>query len=68
MNASRLVDVSEGRQDGGLAAFAHDTWNTPAWIARHREMTPGQRIELAAAISRAALQFAHARRVAPDDG
>jgi adenylate kinase len=43
-----------------------ETWNDTEAINRHREMTPTQRVALAIQISRAALRFAHAKRV-PDD-
>jgi hypothetical protein len=43
-----------------------ETWNDTEAIARHRTMTPSQRVALAIEISRAALRFAHAQRV-PDD-
>jgi hypothetical protein len=43
-----------------------ETWNDTAAIARHRAMTPSQRVALAIEISRAALRFAHAERVADD--
>jgi hypothetical protein len=43
-----------------------ETWNDTEAINRHREMTPSQRVALAIQISRAALRFAHAKRV-PDD-
>jgi hypothetical protein len=39
------------------------TWNTPEDIARHRAMTPEQRLRRAIELSRAALRFANARRV-----
>jgi hypothetical protein len=43
-----------------------ETWNDAEAIARHRAMTPSQRVALAIEISRAALLFAYAERV-PDD-
>jgi hypothetical protein len=43
-----------------------ETWNDTEAIARHRAMTPSQRVALAIEISRAALRFAQAERV-PDD-
>ncbi len=39
------------------------TWNTPEDIARHREMTPEQRLRKAIELSRAALRFASADRI-----
>lgn len=39
---------------------ADRTWNTPEAIARHREMTPEQRLRAAIALSQAALRFAQA--------
>jgi hypothetical protein len=67
MSASRPAAGPEKDENAGLAVFADQTWNTPEWIARHRAMTPGERIELAVALSRTALQFAQARPLAPDD-
>ena len=43
-----------------------ETWNDTEAIARHRAMTPSQRVALAIEISRAALRFAQAKRV-PDE-
>jgi hypothetical protein len=63
----RQPDPSTRGRDAALVEFARDTWNAPAWIARHRAMSPGERIELAVVISRAALQFARAPRVSADD-
>ena len=45
-----------------------ETWNDTEAINRHREMTPSQRVALAIQISRAALRFAHAKRVPDDPG
>lgn len=39
------------------------TWNTPEAIARHRAMTPGQRIKKTVEISRQAIKMARARRI-----
>jgi hypothetical protein len=39
------------------------TWNDPRSIDRHRELSPAERIRLAIEASRAALRFAHGRRV-----
>ena len=43
-----------------------ETWNDTATINRHRLMTPSERVAKAIEVSRAALRFAHAKRV-PDD-
>jgi hypothetical protein len=43
-----------------------ETWNDAEAIARHRRMTPSQRVALAIEVSQAALRIAHAERV-PDD-
>jgi hypothetical protein len=40
-----------------------NTWNDPRSIARHRELSPAERIRLAIEASRAALRFAHGLRV-----
>jgi hypothetical protein len=68
MNVGQPLDASAERRHGAPSRCKHDTWNSPEWIARHSAMAPGERIELAISISRVALQFAAARRVAPDDG
>ena len=39
------------------------TWNDPARIAVHRRLTPSARVRLMIEASRAALRFAHGRRV-----
>jgi hypothetical protein len=39
------------------------TWNDPARIAIHRRLTPSARLRLMIEASRAALRFAHGRRV-----
>lgn len=39
------------------------TWNTPEAIARHRAMTPGERIKKASRLSNQALKMARARRI-----
>jgi hypothetical protein len=49
-----------------LSSQCGETWNDTEAIARHRAMTPSQRVALAIEISRAALRFAQAQRV-PDD-
>jgi len=49
------------------AAEPQRTWNTPEDIARHREMTPDQRIKKAIELSRAALRFATAPGRPPAD-
>jgi hypothetical protein len=52
---------------------AHDdtssqrTWNTPEAIARHRRMTPGERIKKTSQLSNQALKLARARRIDADD-
>lgn len=38
------------------------TWNTPEAIARHREMSPEERVRKMIALSQAALRFASAPR------
>ena len=38
-------------------------WNTPEAIARHRSMTPEERLRRTIELSRAALRFARAERV-----
>lgn len=43
------------------------TWNTPEAIARHRTMTPGERIKKASQLSNQALKMARARRIDADD-
>jgi hypothetical protein len=40
-----------------------NTWNDPRSIDRHRDMSPAERLRLAIEASRAALRFAHGRRV-----
>ena len=52
--------------DAELPSQRGETWNDTEAIARHRAMTPSQRVALAVEISRAALRFAQAQRV-PDD-
>jgi hypothetical protein len=39
------------------------TWNDPARIAFHRQLTPGARVQLMIEASRAVLRFARGRRV-----
>ncbi|MGH2845851.1 MAG: hypothetical protein ACRDL0_07505 [Thermoleophilaceae bacterium] len=39
------------------------TWNDSARIAVHRQLTPSGRVRLMIEASRAALRFAHGRRV-----
>jgi hypothetical protein len=39
------------------------TWNNPVRIAVHRQLTPSARVRLMIEASRAALRFAHGRRV-----
>jgi hypothetical protein len=39
------------------------TWNDPPRIAVHRHLTPSARVRLMIEASRAALRFAHGRRV-----
>jgi hypothetical protein len=39
------------------------TWNDPARIAVHRELTPSARVKLTIEASRAALRFANGRRL-----
>ena len=39
------------------------TWNDLARIAVHRQLTPSARVQLMIEASRAALRFAHGRRV-----
>jgi hypothetical protein len=39
-----------------------ETWNTPEAIARHRAMTPAERIKRTVELSQQALKMAHARR------
>ena len=41
---------------------AGNTWNSPEAIARHREMSPEERLRKAIALSQAALRFATAPR------
>ena len=52
--------------DAELPSQRGETWNDTEAIARHRAMTPSQRVALAIEISRAALRFTQAQRV-PDD-
>lgn len=42
------------------------TWNTPDAIAKHRAMTPGERIKKASQLSNQALKMARARRIDAD--
>ena len=53
---------SDKPQDGSV----QKTWNTPEAIARHREMTPGERIKKASQLSNQALKMARARRIDAD--
>jgi hypothetical protein len=52
--------------EASLPSQRGETWNDTEAIARHRAMTPSQRVALAIEISRAALRFAQAERV-PDE-
>jgi hypothetical protein len=54
------------RPDAQLPSQCGETWNDTEAIARHRALTPSQRVALAIEISRAALRFAQAERI-PDD-
>jgi len=45
------------------ADAARRTWNTPDAIARHRTMTPAERIKKVVKLSREARKLATARRV-----
>jgi hypothetical protein len=49
------------RQD--LRQAEPPTWNDSARIAIHRELSPSARLKLTIEASRAALRFAHGRRV-----
>ena len=51
-----------GRGSLGVPA-SRQTWNTPEAIAKHRAMSPEQRLRKTIALSQAALRFAHAERV-----
>jgi hypothetical protein len=51
---------------GDLPSQRGETWNDTEAIARHRELTPSERIALAIEASRAALRFAEGAR-GPDD-
>jgi hypothetical protein len=51
----------QARQD--QASTKTTTWNDARSIARHRALPPSERIRLAIEASRAALRFAHGRRV-----
>jgi hypothetical protein len=55
------------RADKPHDGSAQKTWNTPETIARHRAMTPGERIKKASQLSNQALKMARARRLDPDD-
>jgi hypothetical protein len=43
-----------------------ETWNDTEAIARHRDMTPAQRVMLAIEASRAAMRFAEGARIGDD--
>jgi len=55
-----------GSNPSGRPSERGETWNDTEAIDLHRTMTPSQRVALAIEISRAALRFAHAKRL-PDD-
>jgi hypothetical protein len=52
--------------DAELPSQRGETWNDTEAIARHRALTPSQRVALAIEVSRAALHFAQAERVSDD--
>ena len=52
--------------DAELPSQRGETWNDTEAIARHRALTPSQRVALAIEISRAALRFAQAERIRDD--
>jgi hypothetical protein len=52
--------------DSELPSQRGETWNDAEAIARHRAMTPSERLALAIEVSRAALRFAQAERVSED--
>ncbi|HEX2071315.1 MAG TPA: hypothetical protein VHF90_06690 [Thermoleophilaceae bacterium] len=54
------------RGDKADARTGQKTWNTPEAIARHRAMTPGERIKKASRLSDQALKMARARRIDAD--
>ena len=54
------------RADKAEASPGQKTWNTPEAIARHRAMTPGERIKKASRLSNQALKMARARRIDAD--
>jgi hypothetical protein len=69
----RSLQADQSREVGIIIARMGDeprqrdqrtkTWNDPQSIDRHRELSPSERIRLAIEASRAALRFAHGRRV-----
>jgi hypothetical protein len=54
------------KSDKPAGGTGQKTWNTPEAIARHRAMTPGERIKKASQLSNQALKMARARRVDAD--
>lgn len=52
-----------GSADRTHADSTRRTWNTPDAIAKHRAMTPAERIEKVVKLSREARKLATARRV-----
>ncbi len=49
--------------DKQRASSGQKTWNTPEAIARHRALTPEQRIKKTVELSRQAIKMARARRL-----
>ncbi len=54
------------RADKPEVSPGQKTWNSPDAIARHRAMTPGERIKKASRLSNQALKMARARRIDAD--
>jgi hypothetical protein len=50
------------RRSPATGANAKSTWNDPDRIARHRALTPAERLHLTIEASRATLRFAQGRR------
>lgn len=54
---------SSDKRAASTDGVTHETWNSPAQIARHRAMTPQERLRKAIALSQAAIRFSRAERV-----
>jgi hypothetical protein len=63
MHGVIIVAVRIDGNDRDRTDTATTTWNDAERIAVHRDLSPSERLKLTIEASRAALRFAHGRRV-----